>query len=733
MTDMSAYEMAGVGPGDRTHSGPIDAPLPDRARRMSEGPRRWRFRVLWGLVVGMTLLGAPAPTLAHAELLLASPEPGTGLAQAPAAVVIKFSEPLNIGLSRVAVLDASGADVGQGPTLEVAGDPRAMRRPLGLLPTGQYTVAWTSVSALDGHTLRGTYSFAVGTGADAGTTIADSPLDSEGPLGLVGRFTALVALGSWLASGLLRRPSRKAGLIPAKTAQIARLAPAIAFVGTAVSIISTTLVATGSLAAIGAVLASPSGEARLVVLAATALGVLLGARIPPLAIVLAGVAIFAEAASGHAASSVLPPIAVASFAIHLAAVGVWVYAITASPFAAPDLRRALGTFSPYAVGAAVLTAATGVVNAVLELTEPADLVQTAYGLVLVAKSVAFVAMASFGFVHFVWRRRPATSEPTLRGPVRAEAGAALIALMLATLLVGFPNPPRDAEVSAASLTTIDPVLAELGAHDALSIADASGPFIVGLTVLPPQPGPAEIRVQVLGVDAGDGLRTARFTAGSGDASATATLGESCGLGCFAGTTTFGKGGDWRLAVSIDSNRGPISIEAYVPLPAPDGSKELTQVLASEEALKTAVLTEKLQGSGDGPTIVSTYRFQAPDRAEITVNDATQILAGLDQFRRTGMGPWVKSAFPAPGFSWPTGYYRDFWAGAAAVRILGTDTVDGVPSTIIGFVRPDIPAWFRIWVGKSDGLLRRADMRAEGHIMNQTYGQLNAPITVQTPP
>lgn len=703
------------------------------APHASDRPPRWLIRLLAGLVVGTLTLGAPAATLAHAELVLASPEPGTGLAQAPAAVIIKFSEPLNVALSRIEVFDGSGADVGQGPTLVVAGDPRAMRRPLGLLPTGQYKVAWTSVSALDGHTLRGTYSFAVGTGADPGTTLADSPLDSEGPLGLIGRFAALVALGTWLASVLLRRPSRKAGLDPAKTARIARLGPAIAFAGTALSIVSTTLVATGSLTAIGGVLASPSGEARLVVLAATALGVLFGSRFPPVAIVLAGLAIFAEAASGHAASSVLPPVAIASFAIHLAAVGVWVYAIAASLLAAPDLRRALGRFTPYAVGAAVLTAATGLVNAVLELADPADLVQTAYGLVLVVKSIAFVLMASFGLLHFAWRRRPATAEPMPRSPLRAEAVAAVVALILATLLVGFPNPPREAEASAASLTTTDPVLAGLGGRDALSIADASGLFIVGLTVLSPRPGPAQIRVQVLGVDAGDGLRNARFTAGSGDASVTIALGESCGLGCFTGNANFEKAGDWRLGVSIDTNRGPISIEASVPLPAPDGSAALAHALSSEEGLKTAVLTEKLRGNADGPTIVATYKFQAPDRAEITVNDSTQILAGLEQFRRTGSGPWDKSTFPAPGFSWPTGYYRDFWHGAAAVRVLGTETVDGVPSEIIAFVRPDIPAWFRVWVGTSDGLLRRADMRAEGHIMNQAYTQLNGPITVTTPP
>ena len=694
--------------------------------------RRRLVRLLAAIAVGGLLLGTPAAAQAHAEVLLASPSPGTGLAQAPAAVVIKFSEPLNLALSRIEVLDASGTDVGSARTEAVEGDPQAMRRPLGLLPTGQYTVRWTSVSALDGHSLRGSYSFAVGTGANPGTTLADSPLDSEGPLGLIGRFVELVALGTWLAWGLLGRPSRRAGLDPAKLARVGRLAPVVAFGGALLSLLSTTFVATGSLAAIGGVLASPSGEARLVVLAATSVGVLMGARFAPVALALAAVAIVAEAASGHAASSVLPPLATASFAIHLAAVGVWIYAIGGSLLAAPNVRHALGTFTPYAVAAAVLTASTGLTNAVMELSDPADLLGTGYGLALVAKSLAFVLMASFGLVHFVWRRRPTTAEATLRRPVRAEATAATVALVLATLLVGFPNPPREAEASASELTTTDPVLAELSSRDALSIADASGPFIVGLTVLPPRPGPAEVRLQVLGVEAGDGIRNARVTASSGATSTAFPLGEACGLGCFVGKATFAATGDWQLKVEMDSNRGPISMSEAVPIPAPDGSGALARTLAAEEGLKSAVMTERLSGSVDGPAYVSTYRFEAPDRAQITLNDSTQILIGEERFSRQGNAPWEKSTFPPPGFSWPTGYYRDFWQGAVAARIVGTETVDGVPCQIITFLRPDVPSWFRIWVGQADGIVKREEMRAEGHLMDHTFADLNGPISVQPP-
>ena len=677
-------------------------------------------------------LGLPVSVAAHAELVLASPRPGTGLAQAPAAVVIKFSEPLNLALSRIQVLDASGNDVGEGPTESVPGDPDAARRPLGLLPTGQYTVRWTSVSSLDGHTLSGSYSFAVGTSASAETTLADSPLDSEGPLGLVGRFAALVALGAWLASSLLRRASVRAGLDPGKVGRVARAAPAVAFIGTLVSLLSTTFVATGSLMAIGGVLASPSGEARLVVLAATALGVLVGTRRVAISAPLATVAILADAAAGHAASSVAPPVAVVSFSLHLAAVGVWTWAIVASLVAARDLRRALGTFTPYAVAAGAVVAATGVVNAILELSDPADLVETGYGLVLLAKTAAFLAMAGFGLTHFLWRRRPAIPEATVRLPLRSEAVAAALALVLATLLVGFPNPPREAEATASELTGTDSVLATLGTRDALSIADASGPFVVGLTILPPKPGQAEARVSVLGVDPGDGLRNARLAATSGGQRVESSLADPCGIGCFAGTIDFPGAGDWQLEVEIDSNRGPISISAVVALPTPDGAAALARTLSAQEALKTAAMTERLTGSVGGPAFVTTYRLEAPDKAELKLKDDTTILAGEEQFRRTGSGPWDRSSFPPPGFSWPLGYYREFWGDIAAPRILESETVDGVKAQVIAFVRPDVPAWFRLWVRSSDGVVLRQEMRAEGHIMDQTYSALNEPLTI-TPP
>jgi hypothetical protein len=63
--------------------------------------------------------------------------------------------------------------------------------------------------------------------------------------------------------------------------------------------------------------------------------------------------------------------------------------------------------------------------------------------------------------------------------------------------------------------------------------------------------------------------------------------------------------------------------------------------------------------------------------------------------------------------------------------VGTEVVDGVASNVVAFVRPDLPAWFRIWVG-TDGLVRREEMLAEGHLMVHTYFAFDAAPVISAP-
>jgi copper transport protein len=685
----------------------------------------------WVLAATLAALFAlalpPGPAAAHAELVLAKPAPGTGLPQAPAAVVIKFTEPLNLSLSRVEVVDATGADVGTGPTQPVEGDPTAMQRRLGLLPAGPYTVRWTTVSTLDGHALHGSYRFGVGTSTSGDEEVRDSPLDSEGPLGLLGRFVALLGLGLWAGIGVLGPRAARAGA--PRLEPLGRIAPAVAFVGTAFAVFSAALVATGSIAGLPGVFASGSGQLRGLILVATGLGVVVGLRSRPVALALAGVAILAEAASGHAATSPAPLLATAAFAVHLAAVGVWLCAILAALLSRGRLREVLAAVSPVAIAAAIGVGVSGLASAAFVLSEPDQLVSTDYGRFLVAKSLAFATMAGLGLAHNRLRRDTARPLGEIRFPLRSEASAALFAVGLAVLLVGFPNPPREAE-AAEELALADPVLAELSERQAVSVADASGPYILGLTVLPPEPGPVELRLQMLGLEPGDAPRDVRISA-SGPGSLEARL-EPCGLGCFAGAGSLDRPGEWVLVASVGTNRGRAAMTARLPIPTPEGSAELERALKAMEDLRSAQLTERLQGSLDGPVFTTRYAFAAPDRMRIDTGTSERLVVGGTEYRREDGGAWTSLDWPGSPFTWPGSYYRDFWADAAAVRIVGEETVDGVPSRVVAFVRPELPAWFRIWVGVDDGLVRRMEMRAEGHLMEHDYRRLDEPVSIEPP-
>jgi copper transport protein len=715
---------------------------------MTTAPRRASWMPPAALLVMSLGLATPVPVAAHAELLIASPAPGTGLPQPPSSVVIKFSEPLDLGLSRIEVLDAGGSDVASGQTVEVPGDPYAMQRSVGNLPIGRYQVQWTSVSRVDGHVLRGSYGFAIGTTAEPGSSVRESPLDTEGWLGLVGRFAMLLGLALWAGSALLSATAGRFGVAQGNLRRLAIGAPISAALGGLLSLVSSALTTTGSLAGFGLVLGSGSGGLRLAgILIAGAGAVLAYLRTPGPHVKsrrnvvgaiafggLAAAAIAVEVASGHAAGTQPTAVAIGSLAVHLAAVGIWTFAILAGLLAGRKISEALSAFTPWALGAAAVTALTGAVNAILSVGELGQLLDTGYGITLIAKTVAFAAMAALGATHWLLRRRLRSGRVggrPLRVPARGEAIAAVLAVALATLLVGFPNPPRAAS-AAQHFVTIDPVLGQLAGRQAASVAEASGPFVVGLTILPPRPGPVEMRVQVLGVQAGDGLRNANVLATSPAGVASQLRLAPCGLGCFAGTGSLTGDGTWTFGVRIGSNRGAIALDLRLPLPTADGLSVFRRAVTAMASLRSARLLETLGSTVGGPRIRSAYAFQAPNAMHLVVGNSTRVIIGSTEWVQSGRdAPWTKSEWPGTAFTWPSGYFTAFWGEPVAVRVIGEGAVDGHPSTIIAFLRPDLPAWFRLWVG-DDGLVRRQQMRAEAHLMDHMLTDLNAPIEI-TPP
>lgn len=179
--------------------------------------------------------------------------------------------------------------------------------------------------------------------------------------------------------------------------------------------------------------------------------------------------------------------------------------------------------------------------------------------------------------------------------------------------------------------------------------------------------------------------------------------------------------------------GDVAVSFTLPLPAPDGSPELERALAATEALRSATMREELRGEVGGEELVANYRFAAPDAFEIRVGDSHRIVIGARRWQRSSPAEaWEEGRWPGEPFRWPTSHYRAFWADRAAVRVVGEEEVEGVASRVVAFVRPGLPAWFRVWVGIDDGLVRREEMLAEGHLMHRVYEQLDGPAVVVPP-
>ena len=665
---------------------------------------------------------------AHAGLLLASPAPGSGLPQAPGEVVLRFSEPLDIALSRISITGPDGADGGQGQVLGVTGDPNAMQRRLGVLHVGAYAVHWRSVSALDGHAVSGTYQFGIGTAVLGAESVSDDPVSSEGWAGLLGRLLTLGGLAVWFGASMLGRWRRLDGPPRDRLARFRRAAPVAVLIGTGLLAVSSALRLTGSLSALPSVLSgNQSGWLRLLILAAAACGVVLSGRRYDF---LVAAAIGAEAAAGHAAAAPYPVVATLVFAVHLAAVGVWLTALIMAVASGTDVVRELSAVAPLAVAAAGTVAVTGVVAAAFEVDHVGALVDTPYGVAVLVKASVLVAMVLAGLVHRQLRHQPKAKSRRVRRPVAAEAMLAVGGLVVATVLTGFPTPPRE-EAAAEAAARTDATLARLASGSALSLAAADGPFVVGLTLSPPEPGRVTVLVTVVGAEPGDGLRDAHLTGASdSDPPIEAPL-HSCGFGCFTGNVAL-PSDHWQLSVLAMSNRGPLRFDTEVTLPVADGTTDLQRTRLVMNGLQSAQLTETIRGSADGPPQTTDYVFGAPDRMRFDSSDGTSaVFIGADSYRRdTSSKAWIPNK-AGTAFSWPSNFYDSYWSGASAIRRLGTTTVDGTPTTVLAFVRPDLPAWFRIWVDAS-GRIRHLEMRTEGHIMDQGYDKFDAAHPVTAP-
>ncbi len=206
--------------------------------------------------------------------------------------------------------------------------------------------------------------------------------------------------------------------------------------------------------------------------------------------------------------------------------------------------------------------------------------------------------------------------------------------------------------------------------------------------------------------------------------------DGCGTPCRRAAVDL-SGGE-RIEVRVGDSPGRVASFAVPQLPAPDGTQLFAQLQQRMHALATYRLTQTLDSGTD--IIRTRYECHAPDQTRARSSGGFQIvwIGGTEFLQQTHGAGWIVerdgSSFPVSTFVWD--YVPD---RVVDPRIVGNGHVDGVDTAILSFYGPlgSAAYWFRLWVDPT-GLVRRTEMRAQGHFMSQRYSAFDAPIQIQPP-
>ena len=426
---------------------------------MHQHPRGVRIRRLAAIGAALAVaIGLASPVMAHALLASSQPAAGTNLSKAPTEVILTFTEAPDPKLSSVQVLGPTGTSVTTGPATGVGGSPTKLRVGLQTLKSGVYTVAWTTVSSVDGHLARGSFAFGVGaTPPTSGATTETTGSSPVSPVAVVGRwilYGGLVVLLGAAFVGLVIFP-----MPPPPTRSLVTSGWAAAAAGSIV-IIGVQMAEAG--VGIGNVLGTSIGIAVLVRFGPLLIGLLgivwlvrRGVTRPALVMVVAaaGAAMLGDVAESHAAASGAVVFNVVVQWVHVAASGTWLGGLVALMLGlraqpGPETRRIAGRFANSATVGISLVAVSGVIRALSEIGSLENLAFTDFGRLLVAKSGLLGVLAVLGAInHFRSVPGAGKSLGLLRRIGSMELIVATTVLLLSATLVNLA-PPAQATTSA---------------------------------------------------------------------------------------------------------------------------------------------------------------------------------------------------------------------------------------------------------------------------------------------
>jgi copper transport protein len=437
-------------------------------------------------------LALPAAAWAHAALLQTTPVASRVVNTAPKEVSLRYSEPVEPRFAIVSVTNAAGERETTGSPRSSPANADTLVVPLKKLGEGWYLVYWRVIS-VDGHPVRGAFTFAVGPNPGPAPQFA-IPSTSEtaaSPKLVTARWVAflsvMAAIGLFVLRIAVARP------LVARVAGTRLLAVSIAF-GVAVVValvaipvyflLSTAEFALRSFWSFGAlfplirvsafgrgwldleiVFALFAGAAAVAIwldrperrqrslAALIALGGALAAAVACLLV---------PATAGHAGQTAPRGLSIAFDWFHLAAGSVWVGGLIGlSVLAAslPAARRVAGLvvcvprFSNTAFVSVLVLIGAGIGSSVQHLPTFAALWQTSYGKALLVKIAllgAALLLASVNLLRTVPRfkavgRRPELGAPTARLLRRLVGGETLLvtgAVLAAAVLSSLPPPSK---------------------------------------------------------------------------------------------------------------------------------------------------------------------------------------------------------------------------------------------------------------------------------------------------
>ncbi len=356
--------------------------------------------------------GAPPPAAgatvadAHSNYVRSNPAADTRLVKAPTEVRIAFSEPPDPKGGDIQVLDEKGTrwDLGNTTASDEQNGLKVGLKPIG---DGGYTVAWTTVSAVDGHETKGSFAFVIGNGPLP--ALPDVPNVSPPPSALEVAGRALSYAGIAIAIG-----TALFGLIVHTAADAAEERRERQLFGLAAG-----LVVVGSAALIASQGDRIPPRLELFLGLRLLAGLLIGATLLPALDprMRRRLALACGIGAGLTATLVSHATALGDYKdmtldlIHVLAISAWSGGVVAFLWINlrtartdhPTLARTTWRFSLLALTSVGLLATAGVLQALDRLVLIQDLVETPYGLALLAKGLLLVivlAVAAFNLLRY---------------------------------------------------------------------------------------------------------------------------------------------------------------------------------------------------------------------------------------------------------------------------------------------------------------------------------------------